>query len=142
MAKKNAAAASPSSVDKVFKFIKDNDVQIIDMRFCDMLGQWQHFSLTKTEFDADAFVDGLGFDGSSIRGFQRIHESDMLLFPDPGTMFLDPFCAIPTLAMICDVKDPMTHKSYSRDPRYIATKAEEYLKKTGLGDECYVGPEA
>jgi glutamine synthetase len=142
MAKKPATTAPAKDVDKVFKFIKDNNVQIIDLRFCDILGQWQHFSLTKTQFEPGALQEGLGFDGSSIKGFQRIHESDMLLFPDPATMFLDPFCAAPTMVMICDVKDPMTHKSYSRDSRYVAEKAESYLKSTGLGDTCFIGPEA
>jgi glutamine synthetase len=126
----------------VFKMIAANKIDIIDLRFCDMLGQWQHFSITRNEFDEGAFTSGVGFDGSSIRGFQRIHESDMLLFPDPDTAFIDPFTAIPTLNMICDVKDPMTQERYSRDSRYVAAKAEAYLRSTGIADTCLVGPEA
>lgn len=128
-------------VEKVFKAIKDHRIQIIDLRFCDMVGQWQHFSITRTEFTESAFDDGVGFDGSSIRGFKRIHESDMLLLPDPNAFFVEPFTAIPTLTIICDVKDPVTQEWYSRDPRHIAAKAEEYLRKTDIADAAYFGPE-
>jgi glutamine synthetase len=107
-AKKSPGAATGAA--KVFKAIRDHNVQVIDLRFCDMLGQWQHFSITKNEFDADAFVNGVGFDGSSIRGFQKIHESDMLLLPDPSTWFIEPFTNIQTLALICDIEDPLTRK--------------------------------
>ncbi|MBI4546413.1 MAG: type I glutamate--ammonia ligase [Ignavibacteriae bacterium] len=130
------------STDKVFKTLRDNDIKVIDLRFCDLLGQWQHFSVTRNEFDKDAFENGVGFDGSSIRGFQRIHESDMVLVPDPNTYFVEPFTSTPTLSIICNVKDPVTGKPYSRDSRYIAAKAEKYLKSTGIADTCYVGPEA
>ena len=137
-----SAKSVKGGVEKVFKAIRGNDIEVIDLKFCDMVGQWQHFSMTRNEFDEDCFEDGIGFDGSSIRGFQRIHESDMLLVPDPETFFVDPFTTIPTLSLICDIEDPMTRKSYSRDSRYIAAKAEAYLKSTGIADACYVGPEA
>lgn len=132
---------SSTGVDKVFKMIKDRDVRVVDLKFTDLLGQWQHFSVTTTEFNEDVFEDGIGFDGSSIRGFQKIHESDMILFPDPETAFVDPFTAVPTLSLICDVADPITRESYSRDPRNIARKAESYLKSTGIGDTAFFGPE-
>ncbi len=136
-----AKAKSQGDIDGVFKLIKDHGVKIIDMRFTDLIGQWQHFSITTGEFSADAFEDGVGFDGSSIRGFQKIHESDMLLMPDPTTAFLDPFTAVPTLCIMCDVADPITRENYSRDPRYIALKAEAYLRSTGVADTAYFGPE-
>ena len=120
-------AKAASGVEKVMKMIKDHSIRIIDLKFTDLIGQWQHFSLTSSEFSADKFEDGIGFDGSSIRGFQKIHESDMLLFPDPGSVFVDPFTAVPTLSLVCDIADPITHESYSRDPRHIAKKAEAYL---------------
>lgn len=128
-------------VDKVIKMIKDHSVRVVDLKFTDLLGQWQHFSVTATEFSGDIFEEGIGFDGSSIRGFQKIHESDMLLFPDPDSAFIDPFTAAPTLSLICDIADPITHESYSRDPRHIAKKAEAYLKNTGIADSTFFGPE-
>ncbi len=133
--------ASTSGVDKVLKMIKDHSVRVVDLKFTDLIGQWQHFSVTTTEFSDEIFEDGIGFDGSSIRGFQKIHESDMLLFPDPTSAFLDPFTAVPTLSLICDIADPITHESYSRDPRHVAKKAESYLKATGLADTAFFGPE-
>ena len=108
----------------------------------DMPGTWQHFSLPASMLSEDDFVHGLGFDGSSIRGFQAINESDMLVVPDPDTAFIDPMLKIPTLALICDIRDPLTGENYSRDPRYIAKKAEEYLRSTGIADTAYFGPEA
>jgi glutamine synthetase len=125
----------------VMSLIKEKKVEVIDLRFIDLPGLWQHFSVTSKECSADVFEEGIGFDGSSIRGFQAIQESDMLLFPDPASAFLDPFTAHPTLVMICNVKDPVTGESYTRDPRYIATKAESYLKSSGLADVAYFGPE-
>ncbi len=118
------------------------DVKIIDFKFIDLPGTWQHTSIPAVRLDADSFSEGIGFDGSSIRGFQEIHESDMLLMPDPTTAFIDPVLGIPTLSIICDVADPITRQPYSRDPRYIARKAEAYLKQTGIGDTSYWGPEA
>jgi glutamine synthetase len=132
---------SVTDVDKIMKMIKDNSVRVVDLKFTDLIGQWQHFSVTTTEFSKEIFEDGIGFDGSSIRGFQKIHESDMLLFPDAASAFLDPFTAVPTLSLICDVADPITHESYSRDPRHVSKKAEAYLKATGLADTAYFGPE-
>ncbi|HVR31066.1 MAG TPA: type I glutamate--ammonia ligase [Thermoanaerobaculia bacterium] len=126
---------------EVMSLIKDQSVKAIDLRFVDLPGTWQHFTVSTREFAVDVFDEGIGFDGSSIRGFQAIQESDMLLFPDPASAFVDPFAAVPTLVLICDVRDPVTGESYSRDPRYIATKAESYLKSTGIADVAYFGPE-
>ena len=127
---------------EVIKFIKDEGIQIVDLKFVDMPGLWQHFSISAREFEEDAFTEGVGFDGSSIRGFQAINESDMLLMPDGEATFVDPFTAVPTLSIICDVKDPITGELYSRDPRHIAKKAEAYLKESKVADRCYFGPEA
>jgi glutamine synthetase len=121
--------------------IKDHDVKVVDLKFADLLGQWQHFSVTTTEFTDEIFEDGIGFDGSSIRGFQKIHESDMLLFPDPDTAFLDPFTAVATLSLTCDIADPITRESYPRDPRRVARRAEAYLRNTGIADTVFFGPE-
>lgn len=118
------------------------EVQIVDLRFTDLPGIWQHFSIPSRELTEELFEEGIGFDGSSIRGFQEIHESDMLLMPDPTTAFVDSVLEVPTLAIICDVYDPVTRQPYSRDPRYIAKKAEAYLKQTGIADVSYWGPEA
>ena len=118
------------------------DVKIIDFKFIDLPGTWQHTSIPAVRLDADSFSEGIGFDGSSIRGFQEIHESDMLLMPDPTTAFIDPVLGVPTLSIICDVADPITRQPYSRDPRYIARKAEAYLKQTGIADTSFWGPEA
>ncbi len=126
---------------EVLDLAQKNRVEIVDLRFCDLPGLWQHFSISMTEFNEDLFENGIGFDGSSIRGFQTIDESDMLLFPDPDSAFMDPFTELPTLILICDVKDPITRQPYSRDPRYVAKKAEMYLKSTGLADTSYWGPE-
>jgi glutamine synthetase len=126
---------------EVIEFAKKNKVEIVDLRFVDVPGLWQHFSIPVSELKEDIFEDGLGFDGSSIRGFQSIDESDMLLIPDPNSAFMDPFTQHPTLNLICNVRDPITGKSYSRDPRYIAQKAEKYLKSTGIADTSYWGPE-
>ncbi|HHW43579.1 type I glutamate--ammonia ligase [Desulfofundulus thermobenzoicus] len=134
--------------DEVLQFIKENNIEIIDLKFNDLPGLWQHFSMPAeelTEMDDlmdSIFVEGVGFDGSSIRGFQKINESDMILIPDPNTAVLDPVCQVPTLSMICDIFDPMTKKPYTRDPRYVAKKAEDYLKKSGIADTSYYGPEA
>src|SRR5712691_1508797 len=126
----------------VMSLIKERSVQAVDLRFVDLPGLWQHFTVSAKEFSVDAFDEGLGFDGSSIRGFQEIQESDMLLMPDPASAFLDPFTAAPTLVLICAVKDPVTGERYSRDPRNIAKKAEAYLKSSGVADTAYFGPEA
>ena len=106
----------------VVKMAKES--QMIDFRFTDLPGQWQHFTIPAHRLDEEFFEDGIGFDGSSIRGFQEIHESDMLLLPDASTAFIDQVMEIPTLVIICDVYDPVTRQPYSRDPRYVARKAE------------------
>ncbi|MDP2302890.1 MAG: type I glutamate--ammonia ligase [Ignavibacteria bacterium] len=135
-------AKSVSSIDKVLKFIKENKVQFVDMKFMDFPGQWQHFTVPVSQFSASSFEDGFGFDGSSMRGWKAINESDMLIIPDPDTMFMDPFITAPTLSIICDVYEPATKEKYSRCPRNIAQKAEAFLKSTGLADTVYFGPEA
>ncbi len=117
-------------------------VQMVDLRFTDMPGTWQHFSIPATQMEESLFDEGIGFDGSSIRGFKEIHESDMLLIPDPSTAFIDPVLEVPTLVIICDVYDPITRQPYSRDPRHIAKKAEAFLKQTGIATTSYWGPEA
>jgi glutamine synthetase len=126
----------------VLKLVKEAGIDVIDVRFCDLPGLMQHFSIPAHELTADVFEDGLGFDGSSIRGFQEIQESDMLLIPDPNTAVVDPFTEHPTLDINCFVRDPLTGESYSRDPRYIVQKAAAYLASTGLADTAYFGPEA
>ncbi len=129
---------------EVNDLIKGNGVEIIDLKFNDLPGLWQHFSIPKTEFEdsGDAFwTEGLGFDGSSIRGFQQIQESDMILMPDASTARMDMACKVPTLSITCDIYDPITREPYSRDPRYITKKAVEYLKSTGIADTSYWGPE-
>ena len=118
------------------------DVQMVDFRFIDLPGQWQHFTIPSHRLDEDFFVDGIGFDGSSIRGFQEIHESDMLLIPEAASAFVDQVLEVPTLVIICDVYDPVTRQPYSRDPRFVARKAEAYLKQTGLATTSFWGPEA
>jgi glutamine synthetase len=118
------------------------DVEMVDLRFTDLPGMWQHFSMPTRELTEELFEEGIGFDGSSIRGFQEIHESDMILIPDPDTAFMDPVLEVPTLVVSCDVYDPVTRQPYSRDTRYVAKKAEAYLKQTGIADSSYWGPEA
>ena len=129
------------TANDVMALIKEKGICAVDLRFIDLPGLWQHFTVSAKEFEADAFEEGVGFDGSSIRGFQAIQESDMLLFPDASTAFVDPFFERPTLNIICNIKDPITGESYSRDPRYVAQKANAYLKSTGIADTAYFGPE-
>jgi glutamine synthetase len=126
----------------VLNLIRDNEVQIVDLRFADLPGLMQHFSVPAHELTEESFDEGFGFDGSSIRGFQEIQESDMILVPDPGTAVLDPFRTHPTLILNCFVKDPITGESYSRDPRHVAAKAEKYLEGSGIAQLSYWGPEA
>ena len=125
----------------VVKMIKDNGVLIVDFRFLDFIGMWQHFSISVNEFSVSMFEEGLGFDGSSIRGWQSINASDMLVIPDLTTARIDPFFKHSTLVLLCDIVDPITREPYSRDPRNIAKKAVSYLKSTGIGDTAYIGPE-
>jgi len=124
-----------------FDFMKKNKAETVDLKFCDMLGTWQHCSYPIDNFDEGTFEDGLGFDGSSIRGWQAINASDMLAMPDPASAVIDPFFAEPTVSVLADIVDPITKESYSRDPRNIAKKGIAYLKQTGIADTCYVGPE-
>jgi glutamine synthetase len=126
----------------VLKLAKESGARMVDLKFVDLPGTWQHWTIPVEELKEDTFEEGLGFDGSSIRGFQRIEESDMLLLPDPTTAVLDPFFTVPTISLIGNVVDPLTRTPYSRDPRYIAAKAEAYLKKSGVADTTYMGPEA
>ena len=128
--------------DELLKYIKDEGVEMVDVRFCDLPGVMQHFTVPVSSFDQSVFDDGLDFDGSSIRGFQAIHESDMSLFPDPTTAYLDPFRAAKTLVVNFFIHDPLTGEAYSRDPRNIARKAMAYLASTGIGDTAYFAPEA
>ena len=131
-----------TSGDEVLRYIADADVQFVDVRFCDLPGTMQHFTVPAGAFDQRVFTDGLMFDGSSIRGFQEIHESDMLLMPDPTTAVVDPFRSHRTLNLTFFVHDPLTGEPYSRDPRNIAKKAEQYLVGSGIADTAYFGPEA
>jgi glutamine synthetase len=130
------------SPKEVIEFAKKNKVKVADLKFVDMLGTWQHFTIPMSELTEDLFKDGSGFDGSSIRGWRAINNSDMLAIPDPSTMCLDPFTAVTTLSMACNIVDPITRENYDRDPRFIAQKAERYLKSTKIGDASYWGPEA
>ncbi len=127
---------------QALELAKKNNAVMVDLRFTDWPGTWQHCSFPLAEITEDVFEDGLGFDGSSIRGWQAINESDMLMVPDPATAFMDPFFEHPTLVLTCNIVDPITKQPYSRDPRFIARKAEQYLAQSGIGDTAYVGPEA
>src|SRR5215208_2487419 len=124
---------------EVLKMVKQKNVQFIDLRFMDFPGLWQHTTTPAKELTLDSFNHGFGFDGSSIRGWQAINESDMLLVPVADTARIDPFLQHTTLSIICDVRDPITQKEYSRDPRSIARKAIEYLKKSKIADRAYFG---
>jgi glutamine synthetase len=126
----------------VLAFAKENGAKVLDIRFLDFPGVWQHFTVPMSELDEGTFEDGYGFDGSSIRGWQPINASDMLVIPDPTTARMDPFYEEPTLVLVGNIVDPITRESYTRDPRYIAQKAEAYLKSTGIGDTAFIGPEA
>jgi glutamine synthetase len=125
----------------VLKFIEEKKIRYVDLKFLDFIGTWQHFTTPVHELKEDVFEEGLGFDGSSIRGWQPIHASDMLVIPDAATAMVDPFMQEPTLSIICNIQDPITKEYYTRDPRNIARKAENYLKSTGIGDVAYFGPE-
>lgn len=127
---------------EVLALCREKDVKAVDLRFMDFPGLWQHFTIPVSQLKEDIFEEGLGFDGSSIRGWQAINESDMLVVPQPETAFLDPFTAIPTLVMICNIQDPITREDYTRDPRNVARKAVNYLRNTGVADTAYFGPEA
>jgi glutamine synthetase len=126
---------------EVLALIREKDVKAVDLRFMDFPGLWQHFSIPAGALTEATFEEGLGFDGSSIRGWMAINESDMLVLPQPDTAFLDPFCKDTTLSMICNIQDPLTKEDYSRDPRNVARKAENYMKSTGIADIAHFGPE-
>src|SRR5713101_3632724 len=131
--------------EEVLQFASENGVKMVDFKFVDVPGTWQHFTVPIRELEEETFVEGKAFDGSSVKGFQTINESDMLIIPDPTTAVMDPFTAIPTLSLICNIAHPGPagrKKPYSRDPRYITSKAEEYLRSTGIADTSYFGPEA
>ncbi len=127
---------------EVLKFAEENKVRMVDLRFMDLPGLWQHFTVPFHQVSKSSFEDGFGFDGSSIRGFQAINESDMLVVPDATTAFLDPFTAIPTLVLICDVVEPITKQRYGRDPRGVAQRAENYLQYSQIAEIVYFGAEA
>jgi len=131
-----------TAVEKVLDYVKNNKIEFVDFKFMDFPGQWQHTTVPVSQLKTDSFENGFGFDGSSIRGWKTIHESDMLIIPDPETMFADPFITAPTISLICDVYEPATKEKYSRCPRNIAQKADAYVKSTGLADTVYFGPEA
>lgn len=131
-----------TSSAEAINFARKNAVEMVDLKFCDLPGLKQHFTVPISELPESSFDEGLGFDGSSIRGFQTIDASDMVLLPDPGTAVIDPFNEIPTLSLMCNVMDPVTKNLYSRDPRFVAQKAELYLKDSGIADISYWGPEA
>jgi glutamine synthetase len=135
-------AKTISPENKVLHFIKNKNLKFVDLKFMDFPGQWQHFTVPVSQFDINSFQDGFGFDGSSLRGWKRINESDMLIIPDANTMFIDPFIEAPTISLICDVFEPATKEKYTRCPRNIAQKATAYLKTTGIADTVYFGPEA
>ena len=125
----------------VLEMVNKENAVSIDLKFMDFPGTWQHFSVPTSQLDLDAFENGYGFDGSSIRGWRSINESDMLVVPDPTTALIDPFTKYKTVSMICDIVDPITRERYTRCPRNVAKKAELYLKSTGLADEAFFGPE-
>jgi glutamine synthetase len=127
---------------EVLQRCSEKGIKAVDLRFMDFPGLWQHFTIPASKLDEDVFENGLGFDGSSIRGWQAINESDMLVVPQADTAFEDPFTELPTLVLICNIQDPITGEDYSRDPRNVARKAVNYLKSTGIADTVYIGPEA
>src|SRR6185312_10076027 len=123
------------------RLAREQQAEAVDFKFMDLLGTWQHFTIPMSEYEEAVFDEGSGFDGSSIRGWQPINASDMLVMPDASTAVIDPFMKDVTISMIGDIVDPITKEEYSRDPRHIAKKAEAYLKSTGVGDVVYFGPE-
>jgi glutamine synthetase len=137
-----AADAGAQTAAEVLEFAAQRGVEMVDLKFVDLPGTWQHMTLPLRALNEDDFASGLGFDGSSIRGFQEIHESDMLLIPDPTTGFIDPYYTRATLSLICSVADPVLGEPYARDPRYVAQKAERHLIESSIADIAYFGPEA
>src|ERR1044072_2570240 len=131
-----------NSAGKILSMIKEEEIEWVDLRFTDPKGKWQHLTMASNVIDEDALTDGLMFDGSSIAGWKAINESDMILKPDLTRSYLDPFSATPMMILFCNVVEPSTGELYGRDPRSTATRAEAYLKQTGIGDTLFVGPEA
>src|SRR5207237_2227933 len=136
----NGKATTPDAWEAL-EWARETTAKMVDLKFRDLLGTWQHVTLPIAAFDESAFDDGRGFDGSSIRGWQGISESDMLLMPDASSAILDPFTEAPTLSLVCEIADPVTRDGYAKDPRRIARRAEEYLRSTGIADTAYMGPE-
>src|SRR5436190_23190020 len=136
-----AEVKAKTSPKEVIEKARDAGIKIVDYKFVDLPGMWQHFSVPLSELKEDVFSEGVGFDGSSIRGFQKIHESDMLLLPDPDSAIVDPACSIPTLSIVCDVAQPGKLEPYTRDPRYVGKKAEAFLRDSGIATTAYFGPE-
>src|SRR2546428_8684423 len=135
-------AVPGARAEEILELAGKQSAGMVDLKFTDLPGTWQHMQMPIEALDADDFETGLGFDGSSIRGFQTIDESDMLLMPDPATAIVDPFYDLPTLSLVCSIADPVTKEPYGRDPRYLALKAERHLATTGIADTAYFGPEA
>jgi glutamine synthetase len=131
-----------STPKSVIETARKQGAKMVDVKFVDTFGTWQHFSVPFSELTEDVFTDGVGFDGSSIRGWKSIEASDMLAMPDPATAYIDPFCSVPTLSLICTIAEPGTKEAYTRDPRGIAQRGEKYLLSTGLADQAVFGPEA
>jgi glutamine synthetase len=127
---------------EVIKFARDHGAKMVDLKFMDFPGMWQHFTVPIHHLEEPLFEEGVGFDGSSIRGWQAIHTSDMVVLPDPETAVMDPFTQVPTLSLICNILEPITREQYTRDPRNVAQKCEAYLRATGIADTAYFGPEA
>src|SRR5437588_12841900 len=141
--KKTAERKQPmGSPRQVLELARKQGARMVDVKFVDTFGTWQHFTLPISELSEDSFSDGLGFDGSSIRGWKSIEASDMLAMPDPATAFIDPFMAIPTLSLTCTIAETGTKEAYTRDPRGIAQRAGRYLSSTGIADTAGLGPDA
>ena len=132
----------PATAADILQRIQDEEIEWVDLRFTDPKGKWQHLSMVASVIDEDALTDGLMFDGSSIAGWKAINESDMILKPDLDAAYVDPFSATPMLVLFCNIVEPSTGELYGRDPRSTATRAEAYLKASGVGDTVFVGPEA
>src|SRR5690349_16271883 len=131
-----------STPKSVIEMAKKQGVRMVDAKFVDTFGTWQHFTVPISELTEEVFAEGFGFDGSSIRGWKSIEASDMLALPDPDTAFIDPFCAVPTLSLTCTIAETGTKEAYNRDPRGIAQRAEKFLLSTGIADQAFFGPEA
>jgi len=138
---RNGAETATEPKDAL-EWSRKTQAKLVDLKFTDLLGSWQHMTLPLSAFDEDAFEEGLGFDGSSIRGWQGISESDMLLVPQADTALVDPFTEVPTISILCEIIDPLTREPYAKDPRRLARRAEEYLRSTGIADTSYFGPES